>query len=494
MSRYLKVLSLMLLLTGLMLGQVASPTTSSALCNLDVMDVSHILSPGALMQANQAISVLEAQAITPKIIVLNKLYDQSLGDMTAMIKNTCPSWQGPNKRSIKANLLVMILTLDNGAGKREFAVLYGPGLKPALDSNIDRIKAEAMLPAFKTGDWGLGFLQGARQLANRVSTSRSEAIAPKVINNNQAPPADLSGLWKVLGWLIFIVCLGGLIAFLYALFKSNKHEKMVASDGKSRAVAMRNQTNALFNSVRAQIEGMGGVFTTDKQKKASSLYQATAETVAETVNSVSNDPREGSLTEGEYNTIYNTWHDIWQDLRTIANLLAEVDYTSSSSSDLPPIPTSHSSSSSIPPSQPSPTPSAMAAATGSGATHHHHHNHTTVIERTVVQNNDPGMVTGILLGEALARPYDPTPEVPRYSEPDYTAPATEDKDFSGTSSSFTDAPSLTNFESSSDSSDSSSFSDSSSSDSFSSSSSDSGSSFDSGSSSSDFGGGGDSSF
>lgn len=148
---------------------------------------------------------------------------------------SCDSWRSPNGGRKSTLLVLMVVPSDHKMG-----VYYGAAWHKALDDHWNRIKQQSMAPRFHDGDFAGGFIAAANQFAARIKASQSEALTPATTINQQQP-TDFSGLWRVLGWMLGIICIVLAVYFLYKLLTNRSAEQKEIDMEQQKAINAREE-------------------------------------------------------------------------------------------------------------------------------------------------------------------------------------------------------------------------------------------------------------
>ena len=423
-------------------------------CTGVISDEAGVINSTDAAVVNSQAAKLVDQGIMAHVVTVDLAkYGVRLADVESAYERKCPNWLGANGHRV-GNLLVLIVA-PKARLKNAF---FGSALTPAFGSEdtVNNLFSKAANPYFRNGQFAAGIAAALSDFGAKNVAYHDQASHPSQPTTiiNQAP-TDTKSTSHAVEWVFGLLFLTGLILLLIWWFVRRSAIKDDLDAAQQGAQAACQKATNLYRNCDATNPGYADV---------SAQYTTLS-------NSVSYDPNTSGLSATAYRTMATAWNDLANDIRGLRTLSAKVDETTQAGV--------------------TETFKASAAAAGASVSGGHHHHYetpaqpTVVHETTVIHDNSGGdMLTGVLVGEALAnnndrdRGYRDDPS-PSYSDPE---PSREE---SGSDSSWA---SSSDDSSSSLSSDDSSGSDSSWGDS-STSSDDSSSSFDSGSSDSGSSGG-----
>ena len=195
-------------------------------CDLPINDAAGVLRDTLAVQ--QAADALKQQGADVRVVTVN--LSGTLEQFVAQQKRTCSSWQSTDG-GVKNNLVVFALA----PVQRKFGIFYGAEWKEALDKSQNTIKMQFMAPAFRDGDWARGIAAGERQVGVEIRALQEAALHPAqntVVNQ----ASDLTGLWRILGWLLLIACLAGLV-WVWVRRVQGRQEVATAQQAAQKAAA-----------------------------------------------------------------------------------------------------------------------------------------------------------------------------------------------------------------------------------------------------------------
>jgi uncharacterized membrane protein YgcG len=206
------------------------------------------------------------------------------------LERVCQSWQSPNGGRKSTLIVLMVSPQSHKAG-----IYIGESWKPALAAHWNRIKTDYMNPHFKTGDFAGGFIATEQQLAARITASRDEAIHPAVTTTTTVNQAeDLSGLWRVFGWLIVLGAIGVAIWMAVSFLKQRRKSDQELREAQRRAIDTKARAAELLKT---------------KASDYPKLDEASQE-FARLNTSIRNDPYADDLAVEEYNVIASQYQNV----------------------------------------------------------------------------------------------------------------------------------------------------------------------------------------
>lgn len=328
-------------------------------------------------------------------------YGSNLQAVETAYESRCPSWKAPTGVR-KANLFVLMLAPTERKKNAFFGSAYSPVL-PSEDT-VNTIYSHAANPYFANKQWEQGFGAAAKDFAAKVVAyhDQQQHPAPAASTTINQQPTDLSGLWWFMKWLLIFAGIAAAIFGITVFFKGRQKRQDEAASEQSQALDEWNRANQAYLDM----------------DKSNDAYGRISRQFADMSNSIKYNPNE-TMTAPEYRAAGRAWRDLRNSVvlasqprrttpppigwrrRGVAHAVAALD----------------------------PDPKASGAKEASGRPHHHQKQAPAaqptperVIEReTVVRDSGDGVLTGVLLDEALhSRREEPRyePDPPRYREPD----------------------------------------------------------------------------
>lgn len=266
-------------------------------CSARVVDTVGAFGPH-LSEVESAAGRLADSGIEPRIVATSS----SNLDLTerAMIQQ-CPEWQS-QQNGIKSTLVILMVAPK----EHKMGIYYGSAFKSALDQDWNRIKQEEMVPRFKDGDWAGGMVAAADHIAGRIKAQADEARHPQQTQVVEQA-ADLNGLWRFLGWALFVCSLAGLFIWLfYWLAQRAKHREEWAA-ARTTALMTRNRATIAVQKLRIM------TLSKPQEDQFDSLYQR----FTDLGNQSRFDPSDEGLQIGEYDAISKAYRDLAVDLEML---------------------------------------------------------------------------------------------------------------------------------------------------------------------------------
>ncbi len=129
----------------------------------------------------------------------------SIDEYKKMFQEKCSSWKSPDG-GMKNNLILLLVVPK----KQATGVYAGEQWRRHLESGKTAVFTD-MNARFRDGKLVDGILVGLRDIDNLMSVDLANAKKPVVINNST--PTDMSGLWRVFGWLLLLGTVGAGVWF-----------------------------------------------------------------------------------------------------------------------------------------------------------------------------------------------------------------------------------------------------------------------------------------
>jgi len=356
-------------------------------CDNVVADYSGSLKSGDAQRIEEAARPLVNEGADLRVRILGTTSNLDTDEKD--IERSCLSWQSPNHGRKSTLVVLMVAPFSHKMG-----IYYGNAFDHALADHWNRIKTDYMGPHFKTGDWAGGFVAVEQQITSRIKAAKDEAVHPATTTTttvNQA--ADLSGLWIVLKWSLFLAFLLVGIYFTFAWWNKRRKAQQELREAQQLAITTKARAADLLNKPNSV--------------KTATLDRALEE-FARLNGSMRNDPNPDDLTIEEY-------HVIALQYQKIVDML---DETSIARMNRP-------VRQSVAPSPKKQTKAAAAATTGSPGA-------PSTSTTTVINNTEVIPVPVIIPEPVRERERDPEPE----PSPSHRSSRSSDDDSGGGSSSW----------------------------------------------------------
>jgi uncharacterized membrane protein YgcG len=199
-------------------------------CDSIVADQVGVLQPAQIDQVKVAAQALIDEGADVRVRVIGTTANLDMDEKN--VERSCVSWRSPNDGR-KSSLVVLMVSPQS----HKMGIYFGEAFKPALEAHWNRIKQDYMAPHFKTGDWAAGFIATEQQLGARIKASRDEAVHPAASTATTInQPADLTGLWRVMMWMLFFAAIGGVIWIFVAWFRKMRKEEQELREAQRGAI------------------------------------------------------------------------------------------------------------------------------------------------------------------------------------------------------------------------------------------------------------------
>gem|GEM_PF-1627084 len=261
------------------------------------------------------------------------------------LEQRCPSWRSADGGR-KNNLIVLMIAVQD----RKTGLYYGDQWERALGQSWTAIQTDKMNPRFRDGDYAGGFVAGLKEIESLVDKEVHPPAAPVQQQPQQVivvvptsapavvtPPPDLSGLWKVLIWIVLLLAGGGALYGCYYLARMilGEREKRRTAQQEARlakqgAASRVNELPGLLQLSEVKIDDIASKTKDDvgslrnKLAEAQRLADKASEEFANLQHSAG-DPDKPGLSVGEYQSIEAGYKEVIADLTKAKELLEEID-------------------------------------------------------------------------------------------------------------------------------------------------------------------------
>ena len=252
--------------------------------------------------------------------------------------NRCPSWQSAGGR-LKSNIFLLILE-PNGKVAVQFAK-KGPFQNILTHEKIVDIGQE-MGGLISKGDLTGAAKAGLIRSHDLISAPAPKVAAPIVasgpvtIVNHNEKPADLSGLWTFMKWLLALGVLAGLgfAAYLYLSSKSKRQaaqqKAQVARGACTNLIEGFAQNSSIFKVLLAPVKPT--ISATEYAALLSRIeaWEGTADRAKNQFASQSgsaNDPESSGLSVNSYDAMTETFERLQSNLERISSEATQIEKT-----------------------------------------------------------------------------------------------------------------------------------------------------------------------
>src|SRR3989344_4456596 len=211
MKIFVRVFSVFLVLL------INSGTAFSQNCDALVIDEAGIFGSKGIGSVTEAAKKVQNLGAEVRIRTFSK--GTNLDFVQDEFERGCQSWRATDGGT-RNNLISMLLAVDD----RQFGFYVGSQWERVLNRSVqNQIENDYILPRFRDGDFAGAFVAGLGQVQvivnNQVNRSQAPNSAPPIVV--QTGPTDLTGLWWVMGVLVFI----GVIIGLVIVYNNRKKEE-----------------------------------------------------------------------------------------------------------------------------------------------------------------------------------------------------------------------------------------------------------------------------
>lgn len=298
--------------------------TQQVSCDTAVVDGANVFG-NRMSEVNSAANTLSAKGATVRVRTTQFYDKRRFGDLDRYaqdILRQCPSWQGSGG-SLKNNLVVMIVAindretyLNNGSS----FVRNDAGLTTIAKRNIE---TQLMNPRFVNGDYAGGVVAGLSEIGKIVTALNQAPVSGSGITQTTVTnqPADLTGLWLVLGILAVV---GGAVCIYFFVIKprNQKQEDKQSAQrsamiAKASAVSEVNSLPDLLSETATRVnfvlltktDSNTTAFLKNNLTDAERLIDEATQLNGNLLNSVS-DPEDDRLALGDYRIIEGSFQAV----------------------------------------------------------------------------------------------------------------------------------------------------------------------------------------
>lgn len=263
----------------------------------------------------------------------------SFGNLEVYAKQTaaqCSSWQGLSG-GVKGNLVVFLIAMK----EHDTLIFYGDRWAgaPLNDQQTDRIQEKVMGTRFGDGDFVGGFVSGIREVKRLVDLQASVSVGqpqqPVVIvqQKTEGKPANLSGLWMVLGSIVFAVVAIVVGAFLFRHARQRRVEMERRRAAQQKANIARKKVNGLIfpqlsdavRRVEVKIEALKGVASDEDTRSLQENFEQASRTVDKVVLTYNSRAVESGLSEAEYANLEKEYQGLLEELKGVDTVIVQTE-------------------------------------------------------------------------------------------------------------------------------------------------------------------------
>ena len=327
-----KSVILLLMAAGMVLS---TSVTFSRDCDATVVDEAGVLGSKAGSVERAAADLVAVGADVRVLVVSSFGSAGNLDVYKEQVQRSCSSWQAPDG-DIKNNMVVIVVAINE-----KKAGIYGGSLwEEEFGSHTDQIRSEEMGPYFRQNDWAGGLTASLKRITQYIqeyrTASRSTGVGTVIVQTPAVPskPVDLTGLWWMVGILIF---LGVIAAIVYAILQQRK-EAEARRTAQQRALASKAQCARALSALREPMDFHESVIDAlaskcsdedveplrEKFRQLQSDHGTASTTFADTSTSANN-PEDTGRTVAEYVAIERTYdgqYRVLSDVQTGSSELA----------------------------------------------------------------------------------------------------------------------------------------------------------------------------
>jgi len=208
-------------------------------CDTKVADEAGAFGDGDAISVQNAVAALERQGAEVRVRTVRDFGGPgyaSLDAYKAAAMRFCPSWQAADNpgEGMKNNLIVFMVSYGS---RRGAGLYYGDQWRAKLDAEWPGLLSGQVVPRLRDGRNGEAFVTAMNGVAGLIkpAPARGTSDGPVVVKNEA--PTDLTGLWWVLGAVVFI----GAVVLLALLLRSRRRdrERRQAAQAKAKDIKAR---------------------------------------------------------------------------------------------------------------------------------------------------------------------------------------------------------------------------------------------------------------
>jgi uncharacterized membrane protein YgcG len=206
-------------------------------CDSAVIDTTstHVLDQSAVTIAATAVDNFGADV---RVRAMSTTPSGGLDAYMATEVQQCPSWRGPDGLR-KANLITVLLSVDD----RKSAIFYGSNFHPALDSQIDRVRADDANAQYKLGNYTAGIVNALGDMGTLINAQEHPGV--QAAGHPQASPGtnshSVAHVFEIIALVIGLIILFALLVVLWITVRkilatrSDLKEKTRSAQERARA-------------------------------------------------------------------------------------------------------------------------------------------------------------------------------------------------------------------------------------------------------------------
>lgn len=329
-----------LLLLVLAVGLVIQPRPAvTQECDQTIADRAELFGD-RLADVQTAVQRLEDAGAVVRVVTMRDMGQfGNLDQWEADRLRHCSSWQSA-EGDRRANLVVLAISM----AEKQSLISYGGEWSSVLDEQKVYVRKQAMGPRFKDGEFAQGFINGLDKITDLIKTkSMPQPATPSapIVVKESGPPPDLSGLWKVFGWLLGLAALFTAVWLISRFIRSSREERerraaaqLKAQTSKSACSTLileAGQPDALPQMLPIKLNELGKLVTPvvmrplrARLEKGLTAMNA-AKTRFATANTVGNDPIHDHRSVDEYQEMERSFRPISAALETAKADLEALD-------------------------------------------------------------------------------------------------------------------------------------------------------------------------
>lgn len=288
-------------------------------CSALVVDEARIFR-GGISDVQSAAQKL--QNLGAEVRIRTFQHGRNLDVIERDLEKRCIDWQSADQGR-KNNLIVLMISVQD----RQFGFYAGEQWRGVLETQYTRIENDSMVPRFRDGDFAGGFTAGLDQIARHLEVyinqpvASSQSSSPVVVKSE---PVDLSGLWRVLGWIVGLIATSVLMFLLWQLKLKAERRRAAQQQALVTKQAAADRINALYEEIQ-QLEARAEVL---KKSVSKNDFEPLGTVLKELLDLSNNafapfadagksagDPSRPKLSQAEYEAIQHTYQKVVDNLK-----------------------------------------------------------------------------------------------------------------------------------------------------------------------------------
>jgi uncharacterized membrane protein YgcG len=302
-------------------------------CNSMVRDDAGMLG-GEMAQVTAAAEALQNAGAQVYVRTFPTTGDQATAtQLEHSIESHCPDWQSANGGR-KENLIAIVYADRDRAGKHSITISTGGRIDSVIPpTQIDRIRAQVIIPELKRNRAGKGFTEGLNAI--KAAYEGQQGTGTVVPEATPAQPQSKPVQPMSLAWL-WVLLLGIGLGIFWRRFSSFSREREARRAARLRAQQVYNSVTAQINTMEENQARLRGHYdllalsvpADERQKVEAALARSRKtydEACADFGTKRTSDLEKEGLSVPEYDTLRETYQSILDKLNQAGGLISETE-------------------------------------------------------------------------------------------------------------------------------------------------------------------------